>query len=418
MGLQRLAQAGRVNRPGGSPRTELYQWNNIEEWFLRRGMPTVARSSSGFRNTVLRASPVLFGSAIIYLLLTMIDVAWRAMDPDAYALDDIPAWYLVAMLVAFVIAIVAGWLANRYVRRHSLRVRDADMITIGVPLLLVLLPVLDVLLGIDPDLLLNLVGNLTIMVIVIAMTKIGFGAIFVWSIRRAVSQGMAVASMAARALPLILLVTLFAFLSDGMWIVTSSLSRDDLWQVVTILLLIAGGFVLVVIRDEMRTMMRGASCTAQELEDQQFPVESLAIDQREADTTLTMTRWETFNATAILIISQAIQIGFLVTLVFGFFCLFGSVTIADTVLEGWTGHPPTPGNLMGFELPVSNEVVHTSLFLAAFSAVNFAASSVSDPRYRESFFDPLVKDVQVTVTARNLYYASDPPTATAPSPTS
>lgn len=96
----------------------------------------------------------------------------------------------------------------------------------------------------------------------------------------------------------------------------------------------------------------------------------------------------------------------LVALVFAFFCLFGSIAISETVLETWVGHPPTQGNLMGLELPVSHELVHASLFLAAFSAVSFAASSVNDPRYRESFFDPLLRDVTITVTARNVYYAS------------
>ena len=68
-----------------------------------------------------------------------------------------------------------------------------------------------------------------------------------------------------------------------------------------------------------------------------------------------------------------------------------------------------------YETEVSNEVVHTSLFLAAFSAVSFAASSVNDPRYRESFFEPLVQEVRVTITARNLWYASgvDPTAAPA-----
>lgn len=92
---------------------------------------------------------------------------------------------------------------------------------------------------------------------------------------------------------------------------------------------------------------------------------------------------------------------------FAYFCAFESVMIPGTMLELWTGHPPTPGMLMGTELPVSDEVMYTSLFLAAFSAVSFAAASVNDPRVRESFFDPLLREVTITITARNLYDASD-----------
>lgn len=416
MGLQRLAHARRTNRPGDEGGHEIYQRNDVEEWFLRRGMPTVARSASTLRNTLLRAVPALLGFACIYLLITCIDLTWRAADPDTYASDVIPAWYVGTFLGVIVLGFVVGWLANRYVRRATLRVRDVDAITLGAPLILLLLPVLDAVTGIDGDLLGNMLANLIVMVIVLLLTKVGLGAIFVWSIRQALSQGMALTSLAARALPMILLVTLFAFLSDGMWTVTSSLSRADLWQVVTILIGIASGLVLVVIRDEMRTMLRGISCTHEELLEHRFPADALSMDEGEGGLPIRITRWETFNATAILIISQAIQIGFLVTLVFAFFCVFGSVTIPDTVLEAWTGHPPTPGTLMGFELPVSNELVHTSLFLAAFSAVSFAASSVNDPRYRQSFFDPLLRDVTITITARNMYYASGVAPDDAPSP--
>jgi len=416
MGLQRL-RARRATRIDERPERDLYRWNEVEEWFLRRGMPTVARSSARFGNTLLRAAPVLLGFVVFTMLIDIVELTWREIDAEAHANDEFPVWYLWALAASTIAGIVAGVLAHLVVRRRPLRVRDMELIATGAPVALLLLPVLEAVLGVETDLVGNVIANLVTIAIMLGLTRIGFGAIFVWSIRQALSQGRAVTSMAARAIPMILLVSLFAYLSDGMWMVTSALSRDDLWQVVVILLAIAGGFVLVVIRDEMRAMTRGASCTPEELAEAGFPAAALmpARSQMDEPETIRVTRWEAFNATAILLISQAIQIGFLVALVFGFYCVFGSVTIADSVLEAWTGHPPTTGTLWGFEMPVSNEVVHTSLFLAAFSAVSFAASSVNDPRYRESFFEPLVQEVRVTITARNLWYASgvDPTAAPA-----
>jgi hypothetical protein len=53
-----------------------------------------------------------------------------------------------------------------------------------------------------------------------------------------------------------------------------------------------------------------------------------------------------------------------------------------------------------------------SIFLAAFSALYFVVSTTTDSRYRQSFFDPLVSHMAVSLTARNIYLSRWRPVTT------
>src|SRR5699024_33714 len=123
-------------------------------------------------------------------------------------------------------------------------------------------------------------------------------------------------SLAARAIPMILLVTLFAFLSEGMWRVTGSLDRGRLWNVVLILLAIAAIFVWVVIRDAMRDMMQAPRASVDDILAHGFPVDASTLAPSVSPRSFTLTRRESANATVLLLIAQAMQIGLLVVVVF------------------------------------------------------------------------------------------------------
>nr|PZM89742.1 MAG: hypothetical protein DIU77_18755 [Thermocrispum agreste] len=109
-------------------------------------------------------------------------------------------------------------------------------------------------------------------------------------------------------------------------------------------------------------------------------------------------------------LAQAVQVVFFSLLVFGFFVVFGTIAVTDPLIEAWLTHPPDPagGRLFGLSIPVPNELIHVSIFLAAFSGLYFAGAAATDPVYRDKFFDPLVADIRVSLAARAAYLARWP----------
>lgn len=394
----------------------------IEEWFLRRGMPTVMRAPASLQRLLLRAVPLLLAYTVIFLTITGADLALREIDPEVFRTFEDPAtilprWYLVTLATGGIIGLVTGIVANRIIRRRPLGDPTLRSLSLAAPLVVVLLPLLDLTYGSIEDVLGDLVGNMIVIVATLVVIRSGLGAVFAWSVRQALAQGSALSSMAARALPMIVLVTLFAFLSEGMWRVSGALSRNELWLVVTILLGIAVVFIWTVIRGEMRQLMENPRCSPEEILAQGFPAEAIDLAPTTIVPPVKFRKRERANALFILFVAQALQVGSLVILVFVFFCVFGAITVPGSVIEVWTGHAPTTGTLMGVRLPVWHELIQTSLFLAAFSAVNFAASSVTDPLYRQNFFEPILSNMRVTLAARNLYRASLPDAVATPATT-
>jgi hypothetical protein len=369
------------------------------------------RAPASLPRLLLRAVPALVAYGGIFLTVTLSDVALWAIDREVHAAFSepdtiLPRWYLIALTVGIILAIVAGILANWRIRR-PLGDHAARVLITTVPLALLLMPFIDLVLGLSDTPWADIVANAVVIAVVLVMIRSGLGAILAWSVRQAMAQGSALAPLAARALPMIVLVTLFAFLSEGLWRISGALTRGELWVVATILFGITAVFVWTVIQGEMRQLMEHPHCTPEELLASGFPAGPGGISEATMDRPARLSKREMANTHVILFIAQAIQVGALVILVFIFFCVFGAITVPASVIQVWTGHEPGPmGTLMGVRLPVRDELIHASLFLAAFSAVSFAASSVTDPMYRQNFFEPILRNMRVTIAARNLYRAA------------
>jgi hypothetical protein len=74
-------------------------------------------------------------------------------------------------------------------------------------------------------------------------------------------------------------------------------------------------------------------------------------------------------------------------------------------MKTWSGHPLTAGKLFGLQIPVPNELLQVSLFIAAFSGLYFVASMATDALYRSAFVDPLADHMAESLSARDVYLA-------------
>jgi hypothetical protein len=160
-----------------------------------------------------------------------------------------------------------------------------------------------------------------------------------------------------------------------------------------------------VLREELRAMVDdAASGGLPELPDK---LADLVADDRPASAE-PLAHGERANLMLVLFLAQALQIVMLAVLVFGLFIGLGMLAVHPHVVDEWLGAGKSEkwGTLFGFTLPgVPNALVQLSIFLSVFSGLYFTASAATDPVYRKAFFDPLVRDVRVSLAVRHAYLA-------------
>jgi ABC-type amino acid transport system permease subunit len=236
----------------------------------------------------------------------------------------------------------------------------------------------------------------------------GAGSIVAWGLRKAIAELGTVGRMATKALPLLVLVIIFAFFSTEMWQIADGLPRWRLWLVVAAFAVLAVLFMVVRLDEELRVMIdKVAGEKLGNLVGLLRGTPLASVVDGPPITPLPLSRRERANITLVLFVAQLLQILVLSVLVFCLLIALGAVAISGPVIDAWlgAGHSKIQGTLFGIALPLPRGLVHVSLFLAAFSGLYFAASAATDENYRTAFFEPLLDDVRVSLAARQVYLA-------------
>ncbi|MGH8919673.1 MAG: hypothetical protein ACRD0H_15310, partial [Actinomycetes bacterium] len=314
---------------------------------------------------------------------------------------------LVAILVG--LPVLLAWLVVRALRPRSQRVQLVVAIVVTVMDVVVGTVTLPAVLFAGeptpgPPLLWWALSIASVLVMLV-LIRFGGGAILLWALRRALRQISRIGTMAARVLPLLILVVIFIFFTGELWQVLNRLTRAQMWAVVGFLALIAVGFVTATFSDELPGL-RARSRTSAEVR------AKVAGTPLEGATEAAVPRlsWpERVNVVLVLFVAQAMQIVVFTVLMFVFFVVFGALVITpdgQTALLGDQTSPP--GTLFGIPIGLSNAMLHVSLFLAAFSGLSFAASTTAEEPYRGTFFNPLLDEVALSLAARDAYKATWP----------
>jgi len=382
----------------------------VETWFRRRGLPLVVRSEKRGSRLLQRSVPALVFlltvDPLLSLLAVLIDVPVaefeRRVNNPAYVFG-----LLAVTVAALVVPVALGFLASKVMPRIGTRGR---WIVAGTVLVLnvAVLPLIDWRTGLRAYLWVSLTINVVATLLVLFAVYFGAGSILGWGLRKALSELGAVGKMATKALPLLILVVIFAFFSTEMWQIADALQRWRLWLVVLLFAVLAVLFMAARLDEELRKMIDKVSTD---------PVDDLAGVLR--DTPLAgfttdqpvvapkLSRGERANISLVLFLAQLLQIAVLTVLVFGVLIVLGALAIDWTVIDVWLGPGKSkePGSLFGIDLPLPRALVQVSLFLSVFSGLYFTASAATDQHYREAFFDPLLDDVRVSLAARQVYLA-------------
>jgi hypothetical protein len=381
-----------------------------EAWFRWRGLPLVVRRDERGSRVLQRSVP-----ALVFVLLVdpLIAVVTRLLDvPEAELARRMANTAYVFLLLAViagavVVPLVAGWGASRWMRVLSWSGRR--LLARSVLLLnVVVLPFAEWWTGLRSHLWLSLAITAGVTALMLFAVWVGAGSILAWGLRKAVTELGTVGRMATKALPLLVLVVMFAFFSAEMWQIADGLPRWRLWLVVALFAVLAVLFMAARLDEELRAMIDRVA--GDELDDlagllRGTPLAG-AVDGPPIRP-LPLGRMERANITLVLFVAQLLQIVVLSVLVFCVLVALGALAINGPVIDSWlgAGHATVQGTLFGIALPLSRGLVQVSLFLAAFSGLYFAASAATDQHYRESFFEPLLTDVRVSLAARQVYLA-------------
>jgi len=391
---------------------QLSEVERVETWFRQRGLPLVVRRRVRGVDLLPRATPsIVFFLLIEPILQILAYVVAKVTELWPGEGDESTGFALVVLgltVGALVIPPLGGWLVSRLMRRVG--ERGEWPIAIAVLVLGVVVLIVEQSTGLHEQAFwVSATVTVAAVLLLLLLTYLGAGSILAWAAKVAVKQVNAVGTLASKALPLLMIVILLSFIAAEVWQLVDPryMDRGRLWGSVGFLILLGGLFLRSVVSDEMRELEEEQSDSTAELLRRRLrgtPLAPYVRDDYDGGVK-PLSRPERFNIALVFFLAQAVQIVFFALLVFAFFVVFGTIAVTDELMEAWLMHPPDPegGRLFGVSIPVPNELIQVSIFLAAFSALYFAGAAATDPVYRDKFFDPLVADIRVSLAAREAY---------------
>lgn len=361
-------------------------------WFLRRGLPAVLPPGSLARRLWPRAAPVLAAFAVFMANSVAVVAITGRHTIDIGGQPTRDEWFILALLVLVLpVAAATGWWVSR------LRSLWHRTIAAAVSVLISVLGA--VFGGPTPKVGIDLVYVGVIIALIVVFTALGIGSILGWALDATALNLSLAGTLFVRALP-VMLLTVLAFFNTYMWLMASIVSRTRLLLALGFLGLIAIAFITSATVERVRPML---TATDRPVGDDPglrgTPFHGLPAPERR----IPVSRIERVNVVFVLVMSQVLQV-LMVAIVTGLiFFVLGLILLTPTLLAEWTRNGAGDGQILGMTLPVPQALIQISMFLGALTFMYISARAVGDADYRAQFLDPLIKDLRVTLDARDRY---------------
>jgi hypothetical protein len=371
----------------------------IERWFIKRGLPHFIQDYSAGRDVFTRSALFL---AIVFLV-----EMFSTFSPDR------EGWREVLPFLAGIGLLLVTWVVVNRLRsgdrRPFQRPDTIGPVELGA---FVLVPsVLFALVHDDrKDGLIVLGVNVTIVAVTYVVTSYGLIPLTRWAFGHLVRQVGDLANLTARSLPLMLLFATVLFLNAEIWQVASDFVTPFFLIAIGMLVAVGMFFVTLRVPRELDEVSRFdgwdevyACCEGTPLEGVYTDVES---DGDGPDVPSPSVRaW--LNVGLVMVLSQGVQI-LLVALVIGlFYLVFGLFAVREPTMLQWMSDQDLSviweGTLFGEPIVFTWELVRVSVFVAAFSGLQFTVSVLTDETYRAEFFESAVGEVRQSLAVRALY---------------
>jgi hypothetical protein len=378
----------------GAMTTEAVEREEIEQWFITRGLPHFIDGYSAGTDIWTRSLPVL-GIAYLAGGLNALDVANWSVQENLLA-------------AAVILAVLVAGIAIANVLRGRPALSIPRTVGPGELALFVIGPSLPALfLGQPGDALQSMLTGVGVLIVIYVVTSYGLIPMTRWAFAQLGEQIADLGHLVVKALPLLLLFITFLFVNTEVWQVAGNLDGLAYWLVLALFFVIGASFVLSRVPVEVAEInhfddWEDAATLAGEAG---APVsKSPAPAEGQVAPPLSRRAWA--NIVLVMLVTQAIQIMLVAVAMGVFLTVFGVLAIDRPIVESWTGdaaHELWEPTLGGRHLLLSEELLRVAGFLAAFTALYFTVYLVTDPTYRAQFRDEVVADVRGALATRACY---------------
>jgi len=377
-----------------------------DRWFREQGLPTFVPLRRWFTDLPRRVAPLIAWVAVAaYLFQDGIELVIEFAIDDEY--PEVAAFMLFLALVIFVLAAGLAWAAYFLVRALLRR------LPVGIGTAVALLVIAGCLTftiawgySTQPDASVGpVLRTLLVLGLCVLVTGMGGGALISWASRLAVRNASAIGHMASIALPVILMLVVFSFFSVEVWQMASAMSWGSIALLTLVVAVLAGIVVLRVAASEIED-------DAQAPSDEQrtaLLIGTPAEGRRVAPSAPRRLRApQRINILLALTVAQLVQALFFAGLLAALLIIIGAITVPAGLVGLWLGpgsatQPMTvqPLEFFGATLPLTVNLLKVATILAVIAALPFVFSAVSETRYRERFFDPIMVDMRRAILVRD-----------------
>lgn len=369
-----------------------------EDWFVRHGIPHFIDDFKASEDVWTRAVGFLTFVFFCELFLTFG--------------RDVEGWAQFGAFLGGLAIITAAVVALNRFRGRPAFARPND-IGLGELALFVMIPPVLALLGGHRTFgeFFGVVAlNVGILIVVYLVVSWGLFSMVRWGLGAMWTHLTQVLQLLGRILPLMLLFSAFLFLNAEIWQVVNDLPLPLFGIVVGALALIGLTFLMGAMTGTIHDLRLFGEWSEVDCELQGTPLEGCDTSAFSGPPKrVPLGRAAEVNLTLRLVVGLSAQVLLVTLLIFGFYVVFGLLTVrADTMVQ-WT----TLESIDGVELAsfgvFGNTVVLSSLhliaagFVAAFSGLQFAVSLVTDEGYRAEFVEESNAEVRQALAVRAAY---------------
>ncbi len=360
----------------------------VERWFVRQGLPHLVPGYGRPGVVLARSTPLL---VLLYLAGTVV-----AVGSVEHWADGVLS--VVVLLGAWVVTAVARGRGPFHLPRRLGR-GELALFVFGPGLT-------DLIIHQDVALALGSAGVAVVLLgLVYTGTSYAVVPLVVWGVRRSIDLLPRVGTLLVRALPTVLFFSAVLFLTGEVWQVTGTLRGGP--YVLTLLLLFGVGasFVLVRVRGDLAAVERFDSWDEVRVRLAGTPLEAAVLPADGAPPPPALGHRARANLGLASLFTQGVQITGVALGVFGFFVLFGFLTMPADKVQALAALDAGPTVLVTLRtqyatLAITPELLRVSGFLAAFSALYFTVSIVTDEAYRTTLRRELDDDLQRALAVR------------------
>lgn len=384
---------------------------DADRWFREQGLPTFVPLRRWFTDLPRRVAPlVAWVTVIAFLLGDGVD------SGTVIVIDVVDGDLLIAALVAVVLfaGIALAWgayiLVRWVLRRMPLGIGTvvASLLIIGCGAALVAMGYLD-----RPNATVGPVfQTLLVLAVCCLVTGMGGGSLISWASRLAVRNASAIGHMASIALPVILMLVVFAFFSAEVWQMASALHWGSVALVGLVVAVLAGIVVLRVSASEIDDDAHAPTDEQRRALLADTPAEHRAAASVHRQPLRAPQR---MNILLALTFAQLLQALFFTALLCALLIVIGAIAIPEGVVALWLGpgseaQPMVVEKFMigSAELPFTVNLLKAAMLLSLIATLPFVFSAVSEARYRERFFDPIMVDMRRAILVRDALSGSAP----------